>query len=569
MCGIAAIINKDKNTALNSKLIKEMISYISHRGPDAEGVYADEKEGVYLGHKRLSIIDLRDIANQPMEIEGRVIVFNGEIYNYNELRDKYLNEIDFKTTSDTEVLLRLYIKFGIKNTLKVLRGMFAFIIYDRQNGKVIVARDHVGKKPVYVVQDSKKIYIASEIKAFKPLNNGGYIKLNEDIIKDCLCYRFTEELSPYENIKMLKNGHYLEVDLAGGGCAENRYFDFTDLVNEDIFYLNRLKTVKEADDRLEGLLTEAVRKRLVSDAQVAVISSGGLDSSLVTAVACRLTQLKIMHVNVKQMSETRYAELLAKKLNAELFVEDLDLEQIESLIDKAVYHYEYPLVHPNSIGIAMLAKLARRNGVKVLMGGEGADELFGGYGFQRRFYINSRMRQVLGDKIYDKLKKFTKTPGDYKDIKSYEIGMQCSEESRIRARFEKCRQAYHFIKDENERDVYAFQLSVLYDYLQPILLRADKMGMMHSVEIRSPFLDLELLRYVLNLPMRFRMNIFTSKVILKNVARKYLPSVIVNRKKMGFPVPIPEKFKEMDKGHRDRNYVLYSSKILKELKKVS
>ncbi|MBN1622343.1 MAG: asparagine synthase (glutamine-hydrolyzing) [Endomicrobiales bacterium] len=567
MCGIAGIIIKKGKIDSYTDKIKDMIKIMSYRGPDSEGKLIDSGKGIALGHKRLSIIDLSCLADQPMEINGTIIVYNGEIYNYRELKEENLSNENFKSTSDTEVLLRLYIKYGIDKTVNLLRGMFAFAIIDKSKDKVYLVRDHIGKKPLYILENEDGLFFSSEAKAFKVLDNKKYFELNDEVESDCLCYRFTEEMSPYKNIKMLKNGHYLEINLSDKKMTLHKYFEFTDLIDKKYYEENKLKSQGEIEDEFEKLLVNSVKRRMVADTEVASIASGGLDSSLITAIAHKINKIRMLHVNVTQMSEKYYAELLSKHINAELLIQDLDVKEIEDRIDNTIYHYEYPLVHPNSIGISMLARLARNSGIKVLLGGEGADELFGGYRFQKKYYLSRKIRELVGDKsiISKTLGLFTGLTRDYDYIKSYSKEPNCSERNAIKERFEKISRNYDFIENKFERDISTFLMSVLYEYLQPILLRVDKMGMMHSVEIRSPFLDLELMKFVLNLPVKYRMNLFKSKILLRKIAKKYIPKKIINRSKVGFPVPIPEKYNLMKNEHRDRNYVIYSLKILKDL----
>jgi len=546
-----------------------MLGRLKHRGPDDDGIFEDAENGVFLGHKRLAIIDLSLRAHQPMSIGPYVIVFNGEIYNYAELKKEYLQGYNFSSNSDTEVIVVLYALLGIEKTLSLIRGMFAFCIYDRLAKRIIIARDHIGKKPLYLADTKSGIYFSSEIKALMDAGIASMFDVDESVIDDCLYYRFSSELSPFKNVKMLSNGHYLIVRLSDRRLRIRKYFDFAYVVEPDKY--QRAKTVKYSElvEELDGLLLSAVKSRLIADTEVASITSGGLDSSLVTAIACGFQKVRMLHIDVARFSETKYAQLLASKFGSGLLVKPLDVRDVEEKIDQTIYHYEYPLVHPNAIGIAMLSKLSRENGIKVLLGGDGADELFCGYPFQRYYYHGMLLKKHLmgaapvlfkgNDRFYN---KYLSGPDI---VKSYVYETGCHESERLLERQRQAERVYGFLKNPLEQNFNAFQLAILNEYLQPLLLRADKMGMMNSVEIRSPFLDLDVITFALNLPARFKINLSGAKVILKDIAKRYVPHEIISRKKKGFFVPLPAVCRRVPGEHYGRSFVKYSAGILKTI----
>lgn len=560
MCAIAGYINKSEFYA--EDMLREMMSTMHHRGPDASECYYDASVKVALGHNRLSIIDTTIAANQPMQIDHVVLVFNGEIYNFMELREEYLSDELFVTHSDTEVLLRLYLKFGLEETLQKIRGMFAFAIYDKNDKKVYLARDHVGKKPLYYFEDEDGFFFASEIRAFNPLQKD-LSALNEEVFTNTLYYRASKELSPYEKISMLENGHYLIMDLESVDVQKYEYFNFNDLINKDTYLQNSKLSEDEIYDKFDHLLTESIKKRLVADVEVASINSGGVDSSIISAIAYKLGHLKMLHVDVEEYSERKYAELLASHLDEELLILKIKKEDLDKNIDDIIITYEFPLVHPNSFGISEVSRLARENGIKVLLGGEGADELFGGYGYQRKYYIGQRISALFPLKVKSILKKASFIWNDHVAQKAYQNDFYCTQKSVMAENFDKSLAKYDFLEDRVERNTQAYLLNDLNEYIQPLLLRADKMGMKESVEMRSPFLDLEVIEFALNLPLKYKLSMTKGKKIVKNVAKRYLPHEIADRKKAGFAFPFIEKCLVDPYESPERNYILYSKQVLK------
>lgn len=560
MCAIAGYINR--NRFYEEDILRTMMSTLFHRGPDASDCYYDSLFKVALGHNRLSIIDTTVSANQPMQIDDVVLVFNGEIYNFMELREEYLSDEVFVTHSDTEVLLRLYIKLGLEQTLQKIRGMFAFAIYDKNNNKVYLARDHVGKKPLYYFEDEEGLFFASEIRAFKPLEKDLFT-INKDVFTNTLYYRASKELSPYEKITMLENGHYLAVDLQNLHVKKVKYFDFNDLIDEEDYLENSKLSEEEIHDKFDRLLTESIKRRLIADVEVASINSGGVDSSMISAIAYKLGHLKMLHVDVEEYSEREYAELLASHLGEELLVLKIKKEDLDTNIDDIINTYEFPLVHPNSFGISEVSRLAREHGIKVLLGGEGADEIFGGYGYQRKYYIGQRVSAFFPSKVKSMLQKAAFLLNDHVSQKAYQNDFYCTQKSVMAENFEKSLEKYVFIENQIERNTQAYLLNDLNEYIQPLLLRADKMGMKQSVEMRSPFLDLEIIAFALNLPLKYKLSMRKGKKIVKSVAQRYLPEEITERKKAGFAFPFIEKCLVDPYESPERNYILYSKKVLK------
>ncbi len=564
MCGLAGYINQD--SFCDDSLLKSMLAKIVHRGPDVTDTYYHAEKKVALGHNRLSIIDTSDSANQPMQIQQVVMVFNGEIYNFQELKQQYLQDESFSTHSDTEVLMLLYIKFGLEKTLTLIRGMFAFAIYDKNIGKVYIARDHVGKKPLYYFQDKDGLFFASEIRAFKPLKKDLF-EINEEVFNNALYYRASSEMSPYKGVKMLESGHYLTVNLSKFSVDKQQYFEFNDLVDKQKYLAHCRMSKKEIEDKLDDLLTQSIKRRLIADVTVASINSGGVDSSLISAIAYKLGHLKMLHVDVEEYSELKYAQLLANHLNEELLVLKVTKEDLDKNIDEIIESYEFPLVHPNSYGISEVSRLAHENEITVLLGGEGADELFAGYGYQRKYYISQKILQLIPS-VFKKLFKSTRFIfNDLADQKAYQRSFYCEQRSTVINNFNTSHEKYAFLSNKIERNTQAYLLNELNEYLQPLLLRADKMAMRYSIEMRSPFLDLEIIEFALNLPLKYKLSMTKGKKIVKSIARRYLPKAITNRKKAGFAFPFIEKCLVDSHVSNDRNYILYSKEQLKNSNK--
>jgi asparagine synthase (glutamine-hydrolysing) len=422
----------------------------------------------------------------------------------------------------------------------------------------------VGKKPLYYFQDKEGFFFASEIRAFKTLEKEIF-SLNDEVFTNTMYYRASKELSPYEKISMLENGHYLTVNVETLEVEKQEYFNFNDLVDEELYLENSKLSEDEICDKFDVLLTESIKRRLIADVEVASINSGGVDSSLISAIAYKLGRLKMLHVDVEGYSELEYAQVLATHLNEALLVLKVKKEDLDEHIDDIIDTYEFPLVHPNSFGISEVSRLARERGIKVLLGGEGADELFGGYGYQRKYYIGQRFSALMPSKLKSTLQKGLFLFNDHLSQKAYQKDIYCPQKSVMAENFEKSLEKYAFIENEVERNVQAYLLNDLNEYIQPLLLRADKMGMKQSVEIRSPFLDLEIISFALNLPLKHKLSMRKGKKIVKQVARRYLPTEITERKKAGFAFPFIEKCRVDRYESPERNYVLYSKRVLKNM----
>ncbi len=372
MCGFIGIINKNKQE-VNGALLEEMATVIHHRGPDEDGVFIEKNIGFF--HKRLSIIDL-STGQQPMHFNGCTLVFNGEIYNYIELRNDLIRKgHEFRTSSDTEVILHLYVEYG-NNFLNVLNGMFAFIIYDQPKNKLFIARDHFGIKPLYWYHDESKIIFASEIKA---LLAHPEIKAEPDYDNLCeyLTFQFIlGEGTMFNKIAKVMPGHYVTIDLSSWDIKNIKYW----IPN---FKIDHYHTEEYFIVELQKILEETVMQQLRSDVTIGTYLSGGIDSSLVTIMASKfldkpLKSFSGAFTEGPEFNELEYARVAAKAANSELFEVFPTEQEFIDLLPKLIYHLDEPVAGPGVFPQYIVSKLASKH-VKVILGGQGGDEIFGGY----------------------------------------------------------------------------------------------------------------------------------------------------------------------------------------------
>ncbi len=542
MCGISGYFSTHDKFKIDLNYTNQLMG---HRGPDNSGVYIDKHFNIGLSHTRLSIIDTSERSNQPFVYDDLIITFNGEIYNFLEIKIKYFSDDNFLTTSDTEIILKLYKKFGIDKTLELMNGMFAFCLYDINNERMFVCRDRVGKKPLYYYLDQDKFVFASEAKCLNQVCN---FEINQNVIEDNVVERFSQNISPFKKINFLKNGKYLKIDLNKFHFEKITYFKFENLIDSKLYNELNKKSIDEIIVDFDNIFKKSIDLRLIADVEIGTINSGGLDSSIVSKTILQKKELKMFHIDVKGMSEKKYAKLLSEKLNVRLYSKVLDSNGFEKSIDDVIRHYEYPLVHPNSYGIYLLSKLANDNKIKVLLSGDGADEVFGGYDFYLKKY--RQMKFSFFYKLYYKIKN---NKSGLKNLKTKKSKSQTSIYNNL-----------SHITNIFERSFQSYLINSLNEYLQPLNLRADKLGMAHSVEFRAPFLDINLIKFAINLPLRYKINLWSGKILLKKYSENKIPKKIIYRNKVGFPVPLIKKAIIDSKLSIQENYVRYSKSVLKK-----
>ena len=562
MCGICGKLNFEKGASVSPGLIRGMMDTIRHRGPDDEGFHVASEVG--LGFRRLSIIDLSS-GHQPLANEdGTVwIVFNGEIYNYRELRSFLVSKGHvFKTQSDTEVIVHLYEELG-PQCLQKLRGMFAFAIWDEKAKTLFLARDRVGIKPLYYALTDKTIVFASEIKAIlaDPAINRN---LAPEIIDRFLTFLYVPgEETLLKGISKLAPGHYL---LAKDGKTEIRqYWDLRFQKPAE-----RL-SLKDAENELSNLLAEAVELHMIADVPVGVLLSGGVDSTAVLSCAAERTDNEISSYTVGfsdsgVADERPYAKLAAEAFGTQHHDMTITARDFAEFLPRYVWHMEEPVCEPPAVALYYVSKLAR-NHVKVLLSGEGGDEAFAGYDNYRNIVWLERLKQVwpgangaaswgisrLNSWVHSaKVAKYTplvnatfpdyyysrtSTPYRYSgngigELYSADFLKSIDREYTI----EPVRRLFSTVKNQGILDqmLYIDTKTWLPDDL---LIKADKMTMANSLELRVPLLDHRLLEFAASLPSEYKLNGFTLKYIWKRALSKRVPSSILNRKKAGFPVP--------------------------------
>ncbi|MFC1586149.1 asparagine synthase (glutamine-hydrolyzing) [Fibrobacterota bacterium] len=558
MCGVGAYISKAKISQTKIDGILATLNNLQgHRGPDHSGAYSDKNIG--LCHTRLSIIDLSSKAHQPFISQGKYIIsYNGEVYNYPELKKELLalGHV-FTSESDTEVVLRSYIEWGVQSFLK-FNGMFAFVIYDKNSNKIIAARDRLGIKPVHFYVDDDKIMFASEVKAILEIQNSRY---KEDAVNEILmCGHMRENMSLFEGVQSLRPGQVCEIDLSNFAVTAYAYHNIFKEIVPDAYLRRKTSNIASFAPELEGLIKKSVRNHMISDAPLGVLCSGGLDSSLITAMATNLnSKTRIYHAGVEDGdSEQKYAEQVARHLKIDISYIHMNRQMyLESLVD-VIYHLETPIYHPSDISLYQICKLANSQGVKVLLCGEGADELFGGYSWQINFAKQIRLHSKLNSpplkyfkSLLFKYIHFSDEliddylcsaglfqPYGYKSnymlMKNYSLLYNRGENLKT---WNQIADAFNFLPEKSEIAGNAILMDNLLGHLSTILYRNDRMGMMASIENRVPFIENNIINFALNLPFNHKIQGNNGKKILKHVSEKYLPKSIVYRKKAGFPVP--------------------------------
>jgi asparagine synthase (glutamine-hydrolysing) len=563
MCGICGKVNLDHNApSVQPMLVRAMIDAIRHRGPDDSGVYVAGSVG--LGHARLSIIDLNS-GHQPLSNEDGTIwiVFNGEIYNYRELRAFLLIKGHiFKTQTDTEVIVHLYEELG-PQCLEKLRGMFAFALWDEKNKSLFLARDRVGIKPLYYCLTDDTLVFASEIKAIlvDPAINR---RLAPEIIDRFLSFLYVPgEETLLKGISKLAPGHYL---LLKDGKAEIRqYWDLQFCKPSETLSL------KDAENELSSLLAECVELHMIADVPVGVLLSGGVDSTAVLSCAAERTDKEIstftMGFSDPNIADERpYAKLASETCGSSHHEMTIGADDFAEFLPRYVWHMEEPVCEPPAIALYYVSKLAR-NYVKVLLSGEGGDEAFAGYNNYRsiiwleRFKhlwpaangaaswgisrVNSWMHSsrvakyvpLMNATFPEYYYSRTSTPYRYSGNgmgQLYSADFANSIDREYSA--EPVRKLFSAVKDQGVLDqmLYIDTKTWLPDDL---LIKADKMTMANSLELRVPLLDHKLLEFAASLPANYKLNGFTLKYIWKRALAERVPERILNRKKAGFPVP--------------------------------
>lgn len=559
MCGIVGIYNYQSQDPVTPEQLKAMNSVIEYRGPDGEGYYIDGPVG--LGHKRLTIIDTNERSNQPMlsQEQETVICYNGEVYNYLELKDELIRDgVEFQTTSDTEVILELYRQKGIES-LQALNGMFAFAMWDKRDHSFLLARDRVGIKPLFYTQTEKGIVFGSEIKSILE-HMDGTNQVNRKLIDSymSLGYCPTDE-TLFEGIYKLEPGNYLVIK--NGELEIKQYWDmqFDKSVDKgENYYI----------EKTQALFEDAVKLQLRSDVPLGVFLSGGIDSSAVVAMMRKLKVKDIKTFSVAwdygdNFNETKYSRAVSNQFETDHTEYFMTAEEFKAFLPDYIRHMDEPVTEAAAISLYYLAKKTKEK-VTVVLSGEGADEVFGGYPIYKYMHIVEQYKKVPALIRENLLNPVLRKMG-IKWAKYADLSEQTIEESYSGVSFYEAQQKNKLytraFASEVALSTSSDQLKPYYDktssedlqtrmqYLDmktwlvdDLLIKADRMSMAASLELRVPFLDHRFLEFAATMPSKYRFKGYENKYILKKAMEPFLDKEILYRKKQGFPTPLSIMF---------------------------
>ena len=547
-----------------------MADLIKHRGPDSDGYYTDDD--IALGFRRLSIIDLEG-GTQPIynEEKDKLIFFNGEIYNYKYLKEDLIEKgHKFSTNTDTEVVLHGYEEYK-EDFLLMLRGMFAFVIYDLKTKELFGARDFYGIKPLYYAQMKDSFMFGSEIKSF--LGHPKFKKeLNRDMLEQYLTFQYSVGSDTFfKNVYKLIPGHYFKYK--NGKLDIKRYYEIK-------FEPNNKRTLEEWEKGIREVIDDSILAHKVSDVEVGSFLSSGVDSSLIATLSNVDKTFTVGYSN-KKYSEIDYAKDLSKKINVTNISKEITKEEYFEKFPMIEYYFDEPLADPSAVALYFVANIASQH-VKVALSGEGSDEIFGGYNIYHEPYsvswyykIPYFIRRLIGICVYPlrrhrgfnflyrrsrKLEDryignaFMFEPVEVKKILSYKTGKKTYKDF-TKPFYDKCK---------NYDDVTKMQyIDFNFWLIGDILLKADKMSMANSLEVRVPYLDRILINYAKELPTKYKIKDGQTKYAFRKVANEVLESKFADKKKLGFPVPIREWIKEEDIYNKIKDTFSRSSEFFK------
>ena len=569
MCGITGILSFNENGKKYLHKINVATHSLQKRGPDGEGFY--EHNNCALGHRRLSIIDTSELATQPFtDSSGRyTIAFNGEIFNYQELRKQLETKgIKFKSQSDTEVLLYLFLNEK-ENCLEKLDGEFAFAIYDKVNEELFLARDRFGIKPLYFYKDEERFVFASEMKALIAFDIPN--EIDKTSLQTYLHLNYIPApYSIFKNVLKLDAGNYMVIK-KNGKTAKFAYYSLPDLTQTPVF-----TNYEKAQQELKSLLEKSVQKRMIADVPLGTFLSGGIDSSIITAIAAQHTKhLNTFSIGYKDepiFDETYYAQLVAKKHKTNHTVFQLSNDDLFANLHQVLDYIDEPFADSSALAVNILSMHTRKH-VTVALSGDGADEIFAGYnkhaaelkarkgGFKAQLVKSSHT-------ILKHLPKSrnSKTGNKIRQLEKFAEGMKLSEQERYWqwakwsgfmanevftkefALNSKALSEFEKRKNEILKNLNIDYNSVLLTDLQLVLendmlVKVDRMTMSQSLEVRVPFLDHKIVDFAFSLPVNFKIDSTNRKKILKDAFKDMLPEELYHRGKKGFEVPLLQWFK--------------------------
>jgi asparagine synthase (glutamine-hydrolysing) len=526
MCGIAGVFSQSKFTDV--EIVKKMTDVIRHRGPDGDGHWSNSLAGIALGHRRLSIIDLSQNASQPMHYDNSryTIVFNGEIYNYLELKERLIKDgFKFKTESDTEVILALYSQKK-EHCLGELNGMFAFALWDEVEQKLFCARDRFGEKPFYYhFEKGKGFFFASEMKA---LWAAGVAKEPEAVMiqafinNNSCSHLYDQGLTFFNGIKQIDSGHYLTLSTSDFEPRISKFYSLVDIaINRDLGF-------EEATKHFYHLLTESVKLRLRADVPIGSSLSGGLDSSsIVLLLDCIKDKQRQKTFSARfdnfEKDEGTFINLVTQKCkNVDHFEVWPNQSELESVIEKILWHHEEPFGSASIFAQWKVMELARKNGVTVLLDGQGADEQLAGY----LHYYNIYLAQIF-QHDYPLFKKEVSSLESLRGIRHHLHPKNQSVKNKLgRIKRSLFKESMNISEQHLSNTL---KMDMMNSALKELLRYADRNSMAHSVEVRLPFLDHKLVEFVFSLPDEFKLAEGWTKLLLRKSMQNILPAEITWR----------------------------------------
>ena len=559
MCGIVGRISL--KTPVDSEIFTNQVNSLKHRGPDNQGIWVSNDKHIALGHCRLSIIDLNSNANQPMtDITGRyTIVFNGEVYNYQELKKELENSgFAFRTNSDTEVALNSYIKWG-KDCLNKFNGMFALAVYDSNSESIFLARDRAGEKPLYYYKNEQSISFASELKAL--LKDTKCPKqINKEALKSYFYFNYIQgDLCIIDGIKKLLPGYYALIDLKTFNIKTEQYWTLPTFEKNN-------KSLDELLKSFDTLLRNSIKKQLIADVPIGILLSGGLDSSIITAIASEyksnINTFTIKFSGYGKLDETQHARLIADSFKTNHI--ELEANSVEpELLQQLVKYYDEPYSDASMIPTYLVSNLVRKH-CKVVLGGDGGDELFGGYSNYQRFlmlrdklkYLPKRLGVIFSN-IAERILPLGTRGLASASLLRYNFDNEVPVYSQFNTNSihkllpgyfsynEKERYNKILINDETDI-INRLTKTDFCNYLpDDILVKIDRASMANSLEMRAPFLDYNIIEFAYKeVPSNYKVTKINKKIFLKEYGKRILPEKFDFSRKQGFEVPFESWFKE-------------------------
>lgn len=548
MCGIIGGFGISIKSEFD--IFQDAIKLLTHRGPDNQDVKIID-DNLILGHTRLSIIDLDIRSNQPIEDDkGNILVFNGEIYNYLELKNE-LKDYTFKTSSDTEVLLYMLDKYDIDFVLKKLNGMFAFLYWDKKKGRLISARDRIGKKPLFFTQHQNKIYFSSEAKVFSQF--GIYFDINKTAIINFLFDRKSgiKEDTFFDNVQSIENSHYyiFKIENANITYEKYRYYSLKDIKTD--FSIN----YQQAKSNFNKSFTKSLELRMRSDVPIVFMLSGGLDSSAILSKVAfdnpnqRFTAISAIYPNTKD-DESEYAQSVVDKYsNVEKEFIIMNSNEFFEHLDETIYAQETPIADGSMVAHNILMKKVSELGIKVILSGNGGDEILAGYNTHKNAYDAYLLSHLKFKNLSLKNIKYALyhiLPSTIKQTIKNILAIRknfLKDKSLLNLRYD----VYN--EDYNDKDIVNFYLKMSLDSwtIPGFVWYEDRNAMQYGIESRDPFLDYKLIETMLKIPGHYKLDYQYTKKILRDSMNGILPSKILNRKdKKGFHSPINKYEKYID-----------------------